>query len=112
MRSDIGGEAYERVEFLGDSLSAIKAFPEEVRREIGVQLYLVQQGVDPNDWKPLATVGQGVREIRVRDEAGAFRVLYVTRIADAIYVLHAFQKKTQQTDDRDIRLARMRLRQI
>ena len=102
----------KRVEFLGDSLSAIKEFPETVRKEIGVQLYLVQQGFEPNDWKPMATVGQGVREIRVRDEAGAFRVLYVTRIADAIYVLHAFQKKTQQTDDRDIRLARMRMRQI
>lgn len=102
----------KRLEFLGDSLIQLRRFPDIARREAGVQLYLVQQGLEPNDWKPMSSVGPGVREIRLRDEAGIFRVLYVSRIADAIYVLHAFQKKTQRTDPRDIRLAQMRLRQI
>lgn len=101
-----------RLEFLGDTLTQLRAFPEAARRDCGMQLYRVQQGLDPVDWKPMSSVGPGVREIRVRDSAGIFRVLYVTRIADAIYVLHAFQKKSQQTDPRDIRLAQMRLRQI
>lgn len=102
----------KRLEFLGDSLIQLRRFPDRARKEAGVQLYLVQQGLEPNDWKPMSSVGPGVREIRIRDEAGIFRVLYVTRIADAIYVLHAFQKKTQQTDPRDVRLAQMRLKQI
>ncbi|WP_234844402.1 type II toxin-antitoxin system RelE/ParE family toxin, partial [Sinorhizobium meliloti] len=67
---------------------------------------------EPSDWKPMASVGQGVREIRIRDEAGAFRVIYITKIEDAVFVLHAFQKKTQQTAKRDLDLAAARLRQI
>ena len=77
-----------------------------------MQLHKVQQGIEPSDWKPMTTVGQGVREIRIRDEAGAFRVLYVAKIEDAVYVLHAFQKKTQQTAKRDLDLAAARIRQI
>lgn len=98
--------------FLGDSLDRLREFPEAARKEAGVQLHKVQQGLEPNDWKPMATIGQGVREIRIRDEAGAFRVIYVTKIEDAIFVLHAFQKKTQQTAKRDLDLASARLRQI
>ncbi|UXT85526.1 type II toxin-antitoxin system RelE/ParE family toxin [Agrobacterium tumefaciens] len=98
--------------FLGDSLEQLRDFPETARKEAGVQLHKVQQGIEPSDWKPMATVGQGVREIRIRDEAGAFRVLYVAKIEDAVYVLHAFQKKTQQTAKRDLDLAAARLRQI
>ncbi len=98
--------------FLGDSLEQLRDFPEQARKEAGVQLHKVQQGIDPSDWKPMTSVGQGVREIRIRDEAGAFRVLYVTKIEDAVYVLHIFQKKTQQTAKRDLDLAAARLRQI
>ncbi|RVG42517.1 MULTISPECIES: type II toxin-antitoxin system RelE/ParE family toxin [Sinorhizobium] len=98
--------------FLGDSLERLRDFPEAARKEAGVQLHKVQQGLEPSDWKPMASVGQGVREIRIRDEAGAFRVLYITRIEDAVFVLHAFQKKTQQTARRDLDLAAARLRQI
>ena len=82
------------------------------RKEAGVQLHKVQQGIEPSDWKPMTTVGQGVREIRIRDEAGIFRVLYIAKIEDSVYVLHAFQKKTQQTAKRDLDLAATRLRQI
>ncbi|NTE90101.1 type II toxin-antitoxin system RelE/ParE family toxin [Agrobacterium rubi] len=98
--------------FLGDSLEQLRDFPEPARKEAGVQLHKVQQGIEPSDWKPMTSVGQGVREIRIRDEAGAFRVLYVTKIEDAVYVLHIFQKKTQQTAKRDLDIATARLRQI
>ena len=102
----------KRLEFLGDSLEQLREFPETAWKEAGVQLHKVQQGFEPSDWKPMASVGQGVREIRIRDEAGAFRVLYIAKIEDAVYVLHAFQKKTQQTAKRDLDLAATRLRQI
>ena len=77
-----------------------------------MQLHKVQLGLDPADWKPMASVGPGVREVRVREEGGTFRVLYVTRIEEAVYVLHAFQKKTQRTAKSDRDLAAARLRQI
>lgn len=102
----------KRVEFLGDSLAEIRRFPEAARKEIGVQLHKVQLGFDPSDWKPMSSVGSGVREIRIRDETGAFRVLYVANRDDALYVLHAFQKKTQQTAKRDLDTAISRLKQI
>lgn len=102
----------KRLEFLGDSLAQLKDFPEGARKEAGVQLHKVQLGFEPNDWKPMATVGSGVREIRIRDQEGAFRVLYVAHIASAIYVLHAVQKKTQQTAKKDLDLAASRLKQI
>lgn len=101
-----------RIEFLGDVLERLRAFPETARKECGVQLHKIQLGLEPSDWKPMASVGPGVREIRIRDETGAFRVLYVANIADAIFVLHAFQKKSQQTARHDIELARARLQQI
>ncbi len=71
----------------------------------------VQRGNDPDDWKPMKTIGQGVREIRVREAAGAFRVIYLATLPDRVLVLHAFQKKTQQTPRRDIGLAARRLRE-
>lgn len=100
------------VVFLGDALEQLRDFPEVARKEAGVQLHKIQLGLEPSDWKPMTTIGAGVREIRIRDEAGAFRVIYVTRIEDAVYVLHAFQKKTQQTAKRDLDIATARLRQI
>ena len=102
----------KRIEFLGTSLEDLRAFPESARKEAGVQLHKVQLGFEPSDWKPMTTVGPGVREIRIQDEIGAFRVLYVTRVADVLYVLHAFQKRTQKTPKRDLDLAASRLRQI
>ncbi len=102
----------KRLEFLGDSLEQLRDFPETARKEAGVQLHKVQQGIEPSDWKPMTSVGHGVREIRIRDEAGIFRVLYIAKIEETVYVLHAFQKKTQQTAKRDLDLAATRLRQI
>jgi phage-related protein len=96
--------------FLGDALDRIRSFPEGARKEAGVQLHKVQQGLEPSDWKPMTSVGSGVREIRIREDGGAFRVLYVTQIADTVVVLHAFEKKTQKTAKRDLDLADARLR--
>jgi phage-related protein len=83
-----------------------------VRREAGFQIDRVQRGLDPDNWKPMKTVGPGVREIRIRDAAGAFRVIYIATLADAIYVLHAFQKKTLATSKRDLDLARARFKEL
>jgi phage-related protein len=102
----------KRLEFLGDSLERLRQFPYSARKEAGVQPYKAQQGFDPSDWKPMTTVGPGVREIRIRDDAGAFRVIYVARIKEAVMVLHVFQKKDQKTLKRDIDLAIARFRQI
>lgn len=98
--------------FEGDSLDCLRSFPQSARREVGYQLDRVQSGLRPDDFKPMATVGPGAYEIRVRDSAGAFRVMYVAKLADAVHVLHAFQKKTQQTAQHDIELAQKRYRAL
>ena len=93
------------IEFLGSALTDLRDFPVSVRREAGYQLNQVQHGGDPDDWKPLNTVGQGVREIRIREASGAFRVIFVAKFVKAVYVLHCFHKKTKQTSKADIDLA-------
>lgn len=100
------------VAFRGDSLDALRAFPDEARQDAGFQIHKVQNGENPDDWKPMATIGSGVREIRIRDEAGAFRVMYLAKLEDAIYILHCFQKKTQSTSEKDKELARKRYKEL
>lgn len=100
------------LEFRGSSLDDLRAFPLAAKREAGHQLDQVQNGQEPDDWKPMNTVGQGVKEIRIRDAAGAFRVIYVAKFADAIYVLHCFQKKTAKTSKADLDLASKRYRDL
>jgi phage-related protein len=104
--------AIRRLTFHGDSLDRLRDFPGDARREAGHELYQVQRGRDPSDWKAMPTIGAGVREIRIRDAIGAYRVIYVATFPDAIHVLHAFQKKTQKTARRDLELAAARLRQL
>jgi len=100
------------LEFLGDSLKAIREFPDEARRDAGYQLDRVQRGNKPTDSKPMPSIGKGVEEIRLWDETGTFRVIYTARLMDAVYVLHAFQKKTQTTAQRDIEKAKARFTQL
>jgi phage-related protein len=100
------------VEFRGSALDDLRAFPQATRRETGYQLDQVQHGREPDDWKPMNAVARGVREIRIRDAAGAFRVLYVVKFDDAVYVLHCFQKKTQKTSKADLNLAAQRYRDL
>ena len=99
------------VAWLGDSLERVREFPDAAKHDAGYQLERVQAGKEPADWKPMPSVGLGVNEIRVR-EGGAFRVIYVAKFPEAVYVLHAFQKKTQATSRRDIEIARKRFAQL
>lgn len=100
------------VEFRGSSLDDLRAFPLSARREAGHQIDLVQKGQEPDDSKPMTSVGKGVKEIRIRDDSGAFRVIYVAKFRDAVYVLHCFQKKTQKTSKADLDLAAKRYRDL
>jgi phage-related protein len=100
------------VSFMGNSLDALRSFPDSARREAGFQIDRLQRGRDPDDWKPMKTVGAGVREIRVRDTSGAFRVIYIAALEDAVYVLHAFQKKSAATSKRDLDLATARFGEL
>ncbi|MFJ7353988.1 type II toxin-antitoxin system RelE/ParE family toxin [Phyllobacterium sp. NPDC097923] len=102
----------KRVEFAGNSLASLRDFPEAIRKEIGVQLHKLQLGLSPTDWRPMPVIGSGVREIRVRDSQGAFRVIYISALADVVYVLHAFQKKTQKTASKDLNIAALRLQRL
>ena len=89
------------VEWLGDSRERVQAFPSEARREVGFELWEVQQGKQPSDWKPMPSVGLGVNEIRVR-AGNAYRLIYVARFSEAVYVLHAFEKKSRKTSKPDL----------
>ncbi len=100
------------VKWIGDSREQIRDFPDGPRHEAGYQLERVQVGKDPKDWKPMPSVGIGVNEIRVRDDSGAFRVIYLAKFKEAVYVLHAFQKKARKTAKADIDLARRRFRAL
>ena len=96
----------KRVRFVGSAQHDLAAFPKAVRTRAGFELFAVQTGREPADWKPMPGVGAGACEIRVRDATGAFRVIYVARFHDAVYVLHAFQKKSQKTARTDLDLAK------
>ncbi len=97
--------------FTGSVLADIRNFPLEARREAGYQLSQVQLGFEPTDWKPLGSVGPSIREIRIHKQ-GEFRVIYITRFDEAVYVLHAFQKKTGKISRKDTELIKARLKMI
>lgn len=100
------------ITFLGDSLNCLRGFPDDVRHDAGFQLDKVQRGRQPDDFKPMPSIGKGVEELRIWDETGTYRVIYLARFSDAVYVLHAFQKKTQVTAKRDIELASKRYNEL
>ena len=100
----------KHVRFVGSAKDDLSAFPAPARIRAGHELFMVQVGRDPADWKHMPMVGPGACEIRVQDQAGAFRVIYVARFEDAVYVLHAFQKKSQKTSRSNLNLARKRYR--
>jgi phage-related protein len=103
--------ALKPLAWLGSALDDLKAFPNDARQRAGFQLYRLQQGLEPTDWKPMPSVGAGVREIRIQT-GRAFRILYVAKFAEAVYVLHAFEKKSQKTAARDLALAEQRLAEL
>lgn len=99
------------VRFMGSAKDDLSAFPKSARIRAGHELFMLQVGREPDNWRSMPTIGPGACEIRVRDSAGAFRVVYVTKFAEAVYVLHAFQKRTRKTAPRDLELARRRYRE-
>ena len=99
------------LQWRGSSYKDLLSFPDESRRDAGYQLGFIQLGFEPCDWKPMSSIGQGVKEIRIHVE-GEFRVLYVAKYEEAIYALHAFQKKAQKTPKRDIDIAKTRFRDL
>lgn len=102
----------KELEFCGTALDDLREFNVSVRQRMGQQLLLVQRGLEPDDWKPMTSIGSGVREIRVKDSAGAFRTIYIAKLPEAVYVLHCSQKKTQKTSQRDLDIAKTRLSDV
>lgn len=102
----------KQIRFRGSALEDLRSFPESAKQDAGFQLDRVQKGLDPDDWKPMKTIGKGVRAIRIRDQDGAFRVIYIANLADAVNVLHCFRKKSRATEKRDIELASVRYRRL
>ena len=105
------GEEKE-IRWLGSAYEDLLAFPDDARREAGFQLGKVQAALEPDDWKPFDDVGPGIREIRIREASGAYRVMYVAKFEEAVYVLHCFHKKTQATSRRDKAIAEARYRAV
>lgn len=94
------------IRFLGNALKCLRDFPEDARQDAGYQLDKVQRGGQPDDFKPMPSIGKGVEEIRIWEDAGTYRVIYTARLKNEVVVLHAFQKKTQATSRHDLELAK------
>jgi phage-related protein len=105
-------EHEKEIRWLGSSFRDLLAFPDEPRRSAGFQLHKIQAGLDPDNWKPFDSIGAGTREIRLKDAHGIYRVMYVSKFVDALYVLHCFQKKTQKLGPLDRKIAETRYRAI
>lgn len=102
----------KEIRWVGSSYDDLLHFPYEARREAGFQLGKVQAGIEPDDWRAFEDVGAGVREIRIRESNGIYRVMYVAKFSEAIYIVHCFQKKTQATSKHDKDIAKTRYRAI
>lgn len=105
-------EPEKEILWVGSSYEDILQFPAEPRKEAGFQLGKIQAGLEPDNWKPFDNVGAGTKEIRIRDAAGVYRVMYVAKFEEAIYVLHCFQKKTEATTKQDKTIAEARYRAV
>ena len=104
---------YEKqIRWVGSAYDDLLAFPKDARKEAGFQLGKVQAGLEPEDWKPFDDAGAGTREIRIREASGIYRVMYVAKFEEAIYVLHCFQKKTRVTSKLDWAIAAARYRAV
>ena len=97
---------------MGDSIARLREFGSDAKQDAGYQLDKIQRGEQADDFKPMTSIGKGVEEIRLWDESGTYRVIYTARLSDAVYVLHAFQKRTQATSKRDIDLAKARFAEL
>ncbi|OUR86939.1 hypothetical protein A9Q81_27140 [Gammaproteobacteria bacterium 42_54_T18] len=102
----------KRIVFIGRSLKDIKSVPIKAKRETGFQLDRVQNGNAPFDWKPMPTIGSGAQEIRIKEDNGIYRIIYVAKFEGKVYVLHAFQKKTQKTSNFDLGIAKKAYKEV
>lgn len=102
----------KQIRWVGSAYDDLLAFPKDARKEAGFQLGKVQAGFEPADWKPFDEVGLGTREIRIREASGTYRVMYVAKFEEAIFVLHCFQKKSQATSKQDKAIAAARYRAV
>ncbi|HCE10394.1 MAG TPA: cytoplasmic protein [Oxalobacteraceae bacterium] len=102
----------KEIKWVGSAYDDVLAFPDEPRRQAGFQLGKVQAGIEPDNWKSFDDVGAGTREIRIRESSGIYRVMYVAKFEEAVYVLHCFQKKTQATSKHDKEIAEARYRAV
>ncbi len=105
-------EDEKEIRWIGSAYDDLLTFPEGSQKEAGFQLGKVQAGIEPDDWKLFNAVGAGVKEIRIKDERSIFRVIYIAKFEEAIYILHCFQKKTQATSKHDIAVAEARYRAV
>jgi phage-related protein len=99
------------IQWIGTSKDDIRNFPDEAKRKAGFELRLIQKGEKPTDFKPMSIIGKGVEEIRIWT-GNTYRIFYVARFPEAVYVLHAFEKKTQKTSKKDIELGQKRYQQM
>lgn len=102
----------KEIRWLGSAFEDLLAFPADARRHAGFQLRKVQAGLNPDNWKPFETAGAGIREIRIRETSGIYRVMYVAGFEEAVYVLHCFKKKTQATTRQDKQITAVRYRAV
>lgn len=102
----------KEIRWVGSAYDDLLAFPDEPRRSAGFQLGKIQVGLDPDDWKPFGDIGAGTREIRIREASGIYRVIYIAKFEEAVYVLHCFQKKTSVTSKQDKSIAEVRYRAV
>lgn len=100
------------VVWVGRSFEDLRDFPPEVRKDAGYQLHRIQAGLEAVDWKPMPEIGRGVEELRLRNESGAYRIIYLARFEDAVYVLHCFSKKTPRTSGQDKHIAQVRFQAV
>lgn len=94
--------------WVGTSYQDLLSFSVAAKQQAGYQLHRIQNGLEPDNWKPLSTIGAGVKEIRIKEKEGIYRIIYVAKLKNRIYVLHAFQKKTQKIRKQDIDIAKVR----
>ena len=103
---------FRELVFLARSRKDLASFPLNAQQDALRQLRRVQEGIEPSDWKPMKSIGAGVNEIRIRDQSGAYRVIYVAKLKEAVYVIHCFEKKSQKTSRPDLELAARRYKQL
>lgn len=102
--------ALKPIVWIGSSFDDLRSFPEDIRKTAGFQLHRLQAGLEAADWKPMPEIGRGVEEVRLRYESGAYRIIYIARYANAVYVPHCFNKKTKRTSEHDKHIAKVRYR--